>query len=216
MLLDRIRHLRRWQWNQERAPPTYDDILHVALALSRINAQLIERQFAVSADAATAFMTRLVAEGHFDAMVIDGWHYPPARQERLRRSRAKRKLIEVPTKVVDVGGQPASVADLGRRIQALEGEGRALRASVKRLQTAGKTVISQREEWKARALAAEQLVELERRHTTNVDERFDALRRLVAKELHPDFCTGGDLEKLVRSECFKRLWPEIERLADCK
>ena len=96
-------------------------------------------------------------------MAIDGWHYPQARQERLRRSRAKRKLTEVPTKVVDIGDQRASVADLGRRIEELEREGRTLRASVKRLQTAGKTVISQREEWKTRALAAEQLVELERR-----------------------------------------------------
>jgi hypothetical protein len=34
--------------------------------LSRINAQLIERHFAVSADTATAFMARLVEEGHFD------------------------------------------------------------------------------------------------------------------------------------------------------
>jgi len=37
---------------------------------------------------------------------------------------------------------------------------------------------------------------------------------LVAKELHPDFCTGGQLEKLMRQECFKKLWPEIERLAE--
>jgi len=37
---------------------------------------------------------------------------------------------------------------------------------------------------------------------------------LVAKELHPDFCTGGDLEKLMRQECFKKLWPEIDRLAE--
>src|ERR1700723_2485139 len=116
MLLDRIRHLRRWQWNQQRPPPTYDDILRVAVVLSRINAELFERQFAISPNAAAAFMARLVAEGHFDAMVIDGWHYPLRREERLRRSRAKRKLTEVPTKVVDIPDQPASVADLGRRI----------------------------------------------------------------------------------------------------
>jgi hypothetical protein len=216
MLLDRIRHLRRWQWNQQRPPPTYDEILRVALALSRINAQLIERQFAISPDAAAAFMARLVAGGHFDAMGMDGWHCPQARQKRLRRSRAKRKLTEVPTKVVDISDQRASVADLGRRIEELEREGRTLRASVKRLQTAGKTVISQREEWKTRALTAEQLVEFERRHPTKVDERFDALRRLIAKELHPDFSTGGGLDKLLRAECFKKLWPEIERLVERK
>ena len=30
------------------------------------------------------------------------------------------------------------------------------------------------------------------------DDRFDALRRLVARELHPDHCTGGDIEKTVQ------------------
>jgi hypothetical protein len=49
MLLDRIRHLRRWQWNQQRPPPTYDDILRVAVVLSRINAQLIDRRHLLEA-----------------------------------------------------------------------------------------------------------------------------------------------------------------------
>ncbi len=68
------------------------------------------------------------------------------------------------------------------------------------------------------ALSAEDEVrrlaaELAHRPATAPDDRFDMLRRLIAKELHPDFCTGGDLEKLLRAECFKRLWPEIERIA---
>jgi hypothetical protein len=75
-------------------------------------------------------------------------------------------------------------------------------------------VITQRDQWKSRALAAERLVEIERLRPSKVDERFDILRRLVAKELHPDFCNGGDLEKLLRAEYFKRLWPEIERLVE--
>ena len=66
----------------------------------------------------------------------------------------------------------------------------------------------------ARALAAEELLETERRRPANGDDRFDRLRRMVAKELHPDFCTAGSLEKLMRQECFKRLWPQIEQLAD--
>ena len=47
---------------------------------------------------------------------------------------------------------PANWASVGE----LEGEVRALKAGVSRLQNAGKTVIAQREEWKARALVAEQ------------------------------------------------------------
>ena len=57
-------------------------------------------------------------------------------------------------------------------------------------------------------------METAHRRSKGDDSRFDALRRLIAKELHPDFCTGGQLEKLLRQECFKRLWPEIERIAE--
>jgi hypothetical protein len=214
MLLDRIRRLRTWRWNEERPPPTYDDLLRVAVALSRINAQLIERQFAISADAATVFMARLVEDSHFDEIGVDGWHYPLLCGEQLRRSRAARKRIEKSKVIEATVEQPILAADLNKRIEELEREGRALQARVKRLQNAGKTVITQREEWRTRALAAEDRLETERRQPMNPDKRFDALRRLIAKELHPDFCGGGAIEKLIRSECFKRLWPEIERIAE--
>lgn len=79
-------------------------------------------------------------------------------------------------------------------------------------------MIAQREKWKAQALGAEQRVtdliaQLASRPETR-DGRFDALRRLVAKELHPDFCDSGGLEKTLRAEFFKKLWPEIERLTE--
>ena len=87
---------------------------------------------------------------------------------------------------------PVCADELGKRVGELEGEVRALRASVSRLQTAGRKVIAQREEWKARALISEQnvtdlTVQLANRRSTR-DDRFQALRRLVARELHPDFC----------------------------
>ena len=113
---------------------------------------------------------------------------------------------------------PVSADELGKRVGELEGEVRALRANVSRLQNAGKTVIAQREEWKARALVAEQkatdlTAQLANRRAMR-DDRFDALRRLVARELHPDFCDNDGIEKLIRAEFFKRLWPEIERLVE--
>ena len=39
------------------------------------------------------------------------------------------------------------------------------------------------------------------------DDRFDALRRLVARELHPDHCDNGGIEKTVRAEFFKNSGP---------
>jgi hypothetical protein len=111
---------------------------------------------------------------------------------------------------------PVSADELGKRVGELEDEVRALRANVSRLQKAGRTIIAQRKEWKARALAAEQkaadlTAQLTNRQATRGD-RFEALRRLVARELHPDHCTSSDIEKTVRAEFFKKLWPEIERL----
>ena len=42
-------------------------------------------------------------------------------------------------------------------------------------------------------------VQLSGRASTR-DDRFDALRRLVAKELHPDFCAGEAVEKTLRAD----------------
>jgi hypothetical protein len=143
-----------------------------------------------------------------------------------QRSRKEPKFAEPKAKREAVDGfepntdPPIAADELVKRVGELEGEARSLRASVSRLQNAGKTVIAQREEWKTRALIAEQKVtdltaQLANRQATR-DDRFDALRRLVARELHPDHCKGGDIEKTVRAEFFKRLWPEIERLAEEK
>ena len=113
---------------------------------------------------------------------------------------------------------PVCADQLGRHVGELEKEVRALKARVRGLQNAGKTVIAQREEWKAKARVAEQkatdLAAQLASHQETRDDRFDALRRLVARELHPDHCAGGDIEKTVRAEFFKKLWPEIERLAE--
>lgn len=100
-----------------------------------------------------------------------------------------------------------------KRILELEAEVHTLTARIKRLREVGKAIIAQREEWKTRALASEEFANDLLDSSSEHDERFDMLRRLVAKELHPDFCDGSQLEKMVRAELFKRLWPEIERIA---
>ena len=149
------------------------------------------------------------------------WRSPSQTAGIIRLSEAAASAISYesprpPPNSTDEGiaDRPESAEDLTERIDELEQEGHTLRARIKRLQDAGKTVIAQREAWKSRALAAEELLESERnRHS----RRSGSLRRTAPigrKELHPDFCTGGQLEKLMRQECFKKLWPEIERLAE--
>jgi hypothetical protein len=50
-------------------------------------------------------------------------------------------------------------------------------------------------------------------HTTSPDSRFDAVRRLIAKELHPDSgCAGKDGKELLTG-IFQRVWPQIEEIA---
>ena len=143
---------------------------------------------------------------------------PDQRSTEEQKSAAPKAKREAVGSFVPNADPPVCADELGKRVGELEGEVRALRASVSRLQNAGKTVIAQREEWKARALVAEQKVtdltaQLASRRDTR-DDRFDALRRLVARELHPDHCAGGGLEKTIRAEFFKKLWPEIERLVE--
>jgi polyhydroxyalkanoate synthesis regulator phasin len=133
-----------WWRKPVRPPPSYDNVRSVAEVLSRINADLIQRHFAVSADEARQFMQRLVQECCYEEIAPDRWHYPLTRRQRLWRLRAARK----PAMVEDIiAVQPASAEALSKRIDELERERHALRARVKRLQNAGKTVIRQRDEW---------------------------------------------------------------------
>lgn len=208
-----------WRRKPQRPPPTYEDVRLVAEALSRINVGLIERHFALGTDTARHFMERLVQEKRFGDLQQDGWHYPPIHKVRRHRPPRKQKAANNVTTEERIADRPEPAEDLAGRIDQLEQEGHTLRAKVTRLQHAGKTVIEQREQWKSRAIAAEDDVkrlatELPSRPSVKPDNRFDTLRRLVAKELHPDFCKGGQFEKLMRQECFKKLWPEIERLAE--
>jgi hypothetical protein len=187
-----------WRQKPLRPPPTYEDVRHVAEVLSRINADLIERHFGLSADTAQQFMDRLVTERRFGDLQPDGWHYPPVRTLRVRRSRGKPKVADEAK--IKVGTPPE---DSAQRIDELERGGYALRAKITRLQPAGKAVIARREHWRARALAAEEQMAAESDRHASGQGRFD-----------PDACDGGQLEKLIREEFFKRVWSRIEEIAE--
>ena len=166
--------------------------------------------------ASASDLAELISRINSDLYADTAKHYPPIHKLRLWRSRVKTKAADDFTIREGAPDQPKSVDDLNQRIDELEQEGHTLRVKVKRLQEAGKTVIAQREQWKARALAAEEQMATERDRQASGQDRFDALRRIVVKELHPDACNGGQLEKLMRQECFKKLWPKIEGLAEQK
>jgi hypothetical protein len=129
-----------WRRKPQRPPSTYEDVRLVAEVLSRINVDLIERHFGVSGDTANEFMVRLVQERRFGGLQSDGWHYPPLRKLRVRRSRTKPKASSKSKIDESIPAQPEAMEDLPRRIAALEQERYTLRAKVKRLQDVGKTV----------------------------------------------------------------------------
>lgn len=45
------------------------------------------------------------------------------------------------------------------------------------------------------------------------DQRIEALRKLLARELHPDGPKSSPEEAALRNHLFKRLWPQIDRIA---
>jgi hypothetical protein len=83
-----------------------------------------------------------------------------------------------------------------------------------RLRAFGRAVIEQREKWKHLALGAQsKLWETDRAETTGApDARYAALKRYLAKRFHPDHSPARGIERAVRSEIFKEIWTEIDRL----
>jgi hypothetical protein len=50
--------------------------------------------------------------------------------------------------------------------------------------------------------------------TVEPDGQFRRLRALIVKELHPDHAPADSVDRALRAEVFKAIWPKIEALAD--
>ncbi len=88
-----------------------------------------------------------------------------------------------------------------------------LEARIVRLQTLGKAVTEERDQWKRRATKAEEHLGDSRRADSGAgDARYGTLRRFLAKQFHPDHAPGSGIEKMIRSEMFKEIWAEVERV----
>lgn len=64
--------------------------------------------------------------------------------------------------------------------------------------------------WRSRAIAAEAALPA----SDDADERYQALRRHVARTLHPDGVPETSPEHAVRTELFQRVWSAVEELDD--
>jgi hypothetical protein len=90
---------------------------------------------------------------------------------------------------------------------------------IERLRARSSTIDQQRESWKVRALMAEaQLLEASAKTSDHgdcqkvSDLRYASLRRYLAKRFHPDYSPGEGIEKIIRTEVFKEIWNEVDRL----
>ncbi len=81
---------------------------------------------------------------------------------------------------------------------------------IAKLQAASKAIVEEREHWKYRAAQAEK--GLAQPVSGAGDKRYDALRRFLAKQFHPDHAPGNGIEKMIRGEMFKEIWAQIDRI----
>ena len=87
----------------------------------------------------------------------------------------------------------------------------AERENMQKLSDACRLLIAEREAWKRRALAAEACMPTE--EADEMDrQRFDALRRVLARELHPDYAPADRGDKSLREALFKSIWPKVEQI----
>lgn len=121
-------------------------------------------------------------------VVIDG----PKQQRAARQSAAKRR--EQRRRASDANTSTAAAATIAE-LQALVA---VSQARIAELET---------------NLADAQAALAETLSTEHTGHQFARLKKLVVRELHPDGKPdAGVIERTVRSELFKRLWPEIEKI----
>ncbi len=95
---------------------------------------------------------------------------------------------------------------------------RDLEETIRYLRERWHVTIAERDEWERRARAAEHEADGLRAApgaaatAKDGDPKYAALRRFLARELHPDAAPAPDAVRSAKSELFKLVWAEIARL----
>ena len=175
---------------------TYENILGYVIRQKRVSPFDLTQAFGCDWKTATSYLARMERESVLGPMTQGGVREVLPRQtERKATYRPKREAEPAAQKQLD---------DLERKILQLEEQ-------VSSLKAAGRAVIEQREHWKARALEAEANHRPSEWRGNNYD-RYIALKKIIARELHPDSGPGDGIERVVREALFKRIWPHVEQI----
>jgi len=208
--------------------PSYADAVRYVRRQPRINTSTLADGLGIRWSLALDYLERMERSGVVGAIQDDGW-WPVARSKdppiarkpdtsdkgtRLRRGNPPKP--ENPTEPTVLTPSPKTAADNDQQqmLDKLREAARVLmaeRENMQKLRDACRLLIAEREAWKRRALAAEA-----RMLTEEADEmdrqRFDALRRVLARELHPDYAPADRGDISLREALFKSIWPKVEQI----
>jgi hypothetical protein len=123
------------------------------------------------------------------------------------------------------GVAPLQGPVFGQPVGATDGPGHAVRVrdleeTIRYLRERWHTTVAERDEWERRARVAEQEAEALRAAqppapeagSMTAEARYAALRRFLARELHPDGAPSAEEVRAVKADLFKLVWAEITRI----
>lgn len=209
-------------------PPTYADAVRYVRRQPRINTSTLADGLGIRWSLALDYLERMERSGVVGAIQDDGW-WPVARSKdppiarkpdtsdkvtRLRRGNPPKPESPTEPTVLTPSPKPSADNNQQQMLDKLREAARVLmaeRENMQKLRDACRLLIAEREAWKRRALAAEA-----RMLTEEADEmdrqRFDALRRVLARELHPDYAPADQGDLSLREALFKSIWPKVEQI----
>jgi hypothetical protein len=165
----------------------YEEACAFAARQDRLTVDALVRSLGATPAAAASFLRRLQQDGLIGPAEENGAHPVAGRGGRRRYWGEAQGAKAAPAPEVRIAELEAELARL--RLQAEEADF-----------------------WRRRALAAEQRQPggpQASEPTAVLQGRVDALRRMLAKELHPDAARLGT-DRAVHAEIFKAVWPRIE------
>jgi hypothetical protein len=210
--------------------PTYADAVRFVRRQPRINASTLADGLGIRWSLALDYLERMERAGVVGAIEDDGWWpvarvegppaarkpgtYSPGKATLLRRGPPPAREKPPETASLPPPTKPSATHDQQQLLDKLREAARVLmaeRENMQKLRDACRLLIAEREAWKRRALAAEA-----RMLTEEADEmdrqRFDALRRVLARELHPDYAPPDRGDLSLREALFKSIWPKVEQI----
>ncbi|MBM3593917.1 MAG: hypothetical protein FJX32_14790 [Alphaproteobacteria bacterium] len=210
--------------------PSYAEAVRYVRRQPRINTSTLADGLGIRWSLALDYLERMERSRVVGAIQDDGWwpvarvEGPPAARKPSTSSPGKGTVLSrggtaapgAPPETLNLAAPatPASDPDQQQLMDKLREAARVLmteRENMQKLRDACRLLIAEREAWKRRALAAEA-----RMLTEEADEMdrqcFDALRRVLARELHPDYAPADRGDISLREALFKSIWPKVEQI----